>query len=153
MKKEIIFLIFLAHTVLTGCAGGKPDNGAPTTAPPIVKELLFFEDGGTTGIVLEQDGNEVSLCFDGRLLTETPGRIYAGAAHPEADNAELLPRGSDREKELVALLQKYLDSQCSSQKQAELLAKGNPDLPEPERDAWRILRAIRYWKSTAELKR
>lgn len=142
----------LALTPLIGCAGGGTQSAAPSVARPTIalKKVSYFKDGGTTGIVLQDsEGKETRLCFDGRLKSKTPCRIYANAIHPEEPNAELVASGSRREGELIGILQSHLDSRYSNSKQAELLANGSWKLPEPEVHAWRILRAIEGWKRAA----
>lgn len=147
MNKHVFTLICLGCLVLAGCTGEGP-SPKPIAKPstPKLKNLVYFEDGGTTGFVLEKDGTEISFCFDGRLETKTPCRIFAGATHPESEDAELVVVGSDREKELIRLLHAYLNSEYTKQKQAELLSKGSWELPKPEAHAWKLLQAIDAWE-------
>ena len=135
-------VVLLALVPLIGCRG--PGTESPSQPQPTImlKELRYFKDGGTTGIVLQNsNGKEVRFCFDGRLKSKTPTRIYANATHPDDAKAELVGSSSDHENELIGMLQSYLDSKYSRAKQAELLAKGSWKLPKAEADASRILRA------------
>jgi hypothetical protein len=160
MRECIAAFVCLALVISAGCSGHDespepapassakvaPPNPAPKSLAPTLKELNCWEDGGTTGIVLLQDGKEIPLCFDGRIETKTPCRIFAGATHPTCKEAELLAAGSRREAEILALLHSFLDSKYSKEKQAELLANGSWELPEPEAHAWRMLQAINAWE-------
>ena len=66
-----------------------------------IKSVNYYRDGGTQQI----DTNEGIFCFDYRIATVTPGRLYRG--YPEKDNSNLIEDSELLETALLEALIKY----------------------------------------------
>lgn len=130
--------------------------GEALIKPPIeITDVRYFSDGGTAAIDFTARGGEkFQLCFDGRLLSDTPSRIYFGAEHPTKPGATLIAAGSEQEKGLLALLKQWLDRNYFPEKQEELRGRTSVDgLPKKELWALRILWAMQGQQRVAEAQR
>ncbi|MDP6461084.1 MAG: hypothetical protein QF819_00005 [Gemmatimonadota bacterium] len=127
-------------------------------APIQVKTVLYYRDGGTTGLVLEDsDGKEFKLCLDGRMQKEEVGTplqpwlLYVGATHPLDTGAVMIAEGGVEEKAILTTLETWLSDNVSDEKREKLLtAKGVPGLSVQEVDQLRILRVVNYLKKRNE---
>ena len=83
--------------------------------PPIqITGVGYVKDGGTTGVTARDAvGTEFRFCFDGRLSSSTPCRVYFGAAHPTSPVAELVPENDPDETTILGLIVGWLDANFS----------------------------------------
>jgi len=153
-------LAVIALSALFGCRNrGSVEPvqiGAELVEPPIeITDVRYFSDGGTAAIDLAaRGGKKFQLCFDGRLLSDTPSRIYFGAEHPTKPGATLIAAGSEQEKGLLALLKQWLDRNFFPEKQEELRKRNSiAGLPKKELWALRILWAMQGQERIAEMQR
>lgn len=67
-------------------------------------------DGGTQVVVLETaSGERVAIGLDGRMNSPNSGKqIFIGTA-PDGPDARLLPIGGPEEREVISLLEKWVD--------------------------------------------
>lgn len=67
-------------------------------------------DGGTQILVLEKaSGEQVTIGIDGRMNSPNSGKqLFIGAA-PDSPDARLLPIGGAEEREVISLLEKWVD--------------------------------------------
>ena len=51
-------------------------------------EMDYYRDGGTIGVAVHNShGQLLEFCLDGRVITNTPQRIFLGVKHPTSDGA------------------------------------------------------------------
>ena len=114
-----------------------------------IVDVLYFRDGGTVGVILEDEKKKrTSFCFDRRLGSETPNRIYVGATHPENKGAKLVEKGSSLEETILFGLRKALDVKHSPSEQKKLLRKESAaDLQGEETKIWWILKALEQYEA------
>jgi hypothetical protein len=123
--------------VLAGCDVRRVDLALPCT----VTQLDYWEDGGSTGVVLrDAGGGEVRFCFDFGLETRARGRIFVGSTWHE-DGRPVAP-GSEAERRLMDGLRSWLDARYSRGEQRRLAGIGSLAEARDDEWAWRVLRAI-----------
>lgn len=131
-------------------------SGIVRIFPPIeIKDILYYQDGGTTGIILmDSRGKTFYFCLDGRLRVQESGKalepyhIYIGATHPEGPGAQSIPVGGKEEKSILKLLQIWLDDQVPAQEQEKLFNTTSViNLSEEEIAAYRVIRVIESLKA------
>ena len=87
-------------------------------------ELLFIEiyrDGGTIALGLQgAEGCGLSFSVDGSLGSRTPNRIYLHEESSSGNISVLVPRGDERERRIVELLQGWLANNFSTEEINEL---------------------------------
>jgi hypothetical protein len=67
-------------------------------------------DGGTQIVVLEiGDGEQVTIGLDGRMGSPTNGKQLFIGASPERSDTRMLPIGGIKEREVISLLEKWVD--------------------------------------------
>lgn len=68
-------------------------------------------DGGTEIVDLEiSDSERISIGLDGRMDSPGGGRQLFIGPSPESADARMLPIGSDDEREVILLLEKWLEA-------------------------------------------
>lgn len=67
-------------------------------------------DGGTQIVVLETaSGERLTIGLDGRMNSPNSGKqLFIGAA-PDSPDAQLLPIGGTEEREVISLLERWVD--------------------------------------------
>ena len=66
-----------------------------------IKKFEMYRDGGT----IELDTDKGIFCFDGRIGSNTKGRLYKG--YPKDDNSNLIENSDDLENQLIECLKLY----------------------------------------------
>ena len=66
-----------------------------------IKKFEMYRDGGT----IELDTDKGIFCFDGRIGSNTKGRLYKG--YPKDDNGNLIENSDDLENQLIECLKLY----------------------------------------------
>ena len=66
-----------------------------------IKKFEMYRDGGT----IELDTDKGIFCFDGRIDSNTKGRLYKG--YPKDDNSNLIENSDDFENQLIECLKLY----------------------------------------------
>jgi hypothetical protein len=110
-------------------------------------ELLFIEiyrDGGTIALGLQgTEGGGLSFSVDGSLGSRTPNRIYLNLDTPNGNKSVLVPRGDERERRIVELLQGWLANNFSPEEINELRGSyGTRRLEELERNGALCISAV-----------
>ncbi|MEE9615184.1 MAG: hypothetical protein V3W31_09620 [Thermodesulfobacteriota bacterium] len=150
-------LVTAAAISLAGVAGAAGEEDEGTGLPRLggtisLKDVFLHRDGGTTcAVIVDSERKSLVICFDRRVDTETPFRIYAGARHPSEDGALLIPRGGREEARLISMLWQALDERLSIKEQDALMARtiieeaieGVEGLSDEEWGAWVLLRALK----------
>ena len=109
-----------------------------------IEKMHVWQDGGSIGVEMTAENSHLKFCFDGRLGTETPCRLYVGSAHPKHRGARLLGLGSNEEDRILNTVRDHFDRLFSATKQRELIEKGSYALKsEEEIRGWKILRMVR----------
>lgn len=81
---------------------------------PVDVEVDYYEDGGTTGVVIvDQNGSRFEFCIDCRLDTTMPGAVYVGAKHPTEPGASLLENGDPLLEAIVEVTGTWYESHLS----------------------------------------
>lgn len=113
---------------------GSPDAEEMAAAIPIntpcqVIRIESYADGGSIGgVLLDEQGNELPFCWDGReriTTTATPNNglprlAYLGAEHPADQGAAAIPLGSQQEKQFIQLLSDWVDTEVPAADQDRL---------------------------------
>ena len=75
-----------------------------------IRDYALALDGGTQIVVLETaSGKQVTIGLDGRIDSPNSGKqLFVGAA-PDSPDVRLLPVGGAEEREVIALLEKWVD--------------------------------------------
>ena len=66
-----------------------------------INNFKMYLDGGT----IELETDKGIFCFDGRIGSNTKGRLYDG--YPKSDNSNLIENSEDLETELIECLKLY----------------------------------------------
>jgi hypothetical protein len=105
--------------------------------PITIKRIDIYRDGGSIGVMLvDAVGQELPFCLDGGARSETRDSLYIGSARPVRDPANLIPKGDEREKAIIQVLQSILDREFSVEEQSALQGSyGRRELNEEERKA------------------
>ncbi len=118
-----------------------------TEAPPLsvkMDDVLYYQDGGTTGFEAEVDGHKELFCFDGRMVpaSDSLGKrhVYLNATHPSHVGASKIPIGGKEEARIITILATWIDSELSHSKQQELLQGSAPRTDLKETKLWWALR-------------
>lgn len=100
-------------------------------------DLGIAADGGTIVCRVElSDGTEISIGLDGRIPKLKKDRILFLGTYPTAPGCRSFPQGSMEEADLIASIERYLDTHCGLL-QREALAEALPtDMTEPELSDW-----------------
>ena len=108
-------------------------------------KIYVWEDGGSIGVEAKKDNGEIiKLCFDGKMETKTPGRIYLGSTYC-SEESTLLDFKSVQEKEIVQMFRRYFDKLYTKEEQKYFIKHGRFDtLSKEEIKAWKILPYIVY---------
>ena len=124
-----------------------------------VTDVLYYTDGGTTGIIIkDQNGKVLKLCLDGRMQIQEilpgavvkpkPYHIYVGATYPTDQGAQSVSIGGKEEKTILSILQAWVNGQSPFEKQEKLMnAKTVQGLSENELKEYRILNVIKTLKN------
>ena len=111
VKKHRLILLLLVVVAAIGGVVAWLKSGHES-GHDLVASMGVFTDGGTFHVTLiDSAGHREELCFDNRIQSPTPGRLYIGAPHPTLPGAKLVPLGSKVEKETIAILQRHLNRQ------------------------------------------
>jgi len=138
MKKIIIPTLFILF-IIGHCYA---QNTIDLQDPIKIKEVLYYRDGGTTGVILEDaTGKELSFCF-------TPlSNFFYGATHANFKEARPIEAESDLEKKLLSKIQNAINAKFDSKKQNKLTkAKTAMGLSKEELDIWYLLRSLNLYK-------
>lgn len=79
----------------------QPADALRVVEPVKVKDVFYWKDGGSIGIVLtDAKGEEHAFCLDGRLSEDPKGKgtrnLFVGATHPTRPGAKMVaPRGPE----------------------------------------------------------
>lgn len=131
-------------------------SGTIQLYPPIeIKEVMYYRDGGTTGVILiDKNSQEFQFCLDGRMQfgeEVEPYQIYVGSTHPEGTGAESIPIDGVEEKSLLKILEYYIDQKLSLFEQEKLIKCLYPldlsNLSEKEIELARIMAIIETLKN------
>ncbi|HUT30033.1 MAG TPA: hypothetical protein VMX13_09590 [Sedimentisphaerales bacterium] len=89
-------------------------------APVRIIKMEKFADGGTTYVYL-RDASDKTLvvCFDARLETSTPLKLFIGAEHPTHKGAR--PATPAEDAEIIGILREIIDSRFTASRQKALL--------------------------------
>jgi hypothetical protein len=120
-----------------------------------VADIVGFTDGGTLSVALvDPAGRKEDLCFDYRIGSATPGRLYVGAPYPTKPGAKLVPLGSKVEKDKVAILQRHLNLQLWPWERGVLAARSIRDVAAQKDEKtyyeYRLIEAIKRLKVLQE---
>jgi hypothetical protein len=75
----------------------------------VITQVAFFRDGGTIGFRLtEPNGVTDVYCFDYRIGSLTKGRLFLGAHHASAPEAQLVSLGDAVQEGVLTALRQYL---------------------------------------------
>jgi hypothetical protein len=146
---EVMSVILAALLVLSAAAGVADDAKGMILpkAPVKVMKVIFWEDGGTTGIVLvDSTQKEFQVCLDGRMRgKQVPRHLYLGATHPTGKGALELGLGGVEEKEILRTLERWLTDNVSPEEREKLhSATTVVGLSEQEIDQLRIVRMVEF---------
>ena len=119
--------------------------------PLEIKEVAFYEDGGTTGIIAKDANNkDFSFCLDGRMQEtkigeETePYHIYFKTIYPTDANAQEISIAGEKEKAILNILQDWVNKQVSEEEHIRLLnIRTVVGLSEEELKNYRIIKVIK----------
>lgn len=79
-------------------------------------------DGGTQTIVLEtDDGEQVTIGLDGRMDSPASGKQLFIGSYPGNHDTRMLPVGGADEREVISLLEKWLDDTQGSGRREALM--------------------------------
>ncbi|MFH1902285.1 MAG: hypothetical protein ABIK26_08545 [Candidatus Omnitrophota bacterium] len=139
--------------LLGGCVASEIEHNIELSSPVVVQEVIYFEDGGTTGIVLKDSAERIfKFCLDGRMdivdFDEPKTRyIYINAIYPTDDGAKSIPVGEEQEKRILEILQEYISNNITEDERKKLLdIKTVTGYSQKEIDNFRILRVIETLK-------
>ena len=119
--------------------------------PLEIIEVVFYSDGGTTGVISKDTNNkDFIFCLDGRMQINEIGKelepryIYIGATYPTRPNAQKISIASEKEKAILYILQDWANKQVSKEEQIRLLnIRTVVGLSEEELKIYRILKIIK----------
>ena len=75
-----------------------------------IREYALALDGGTQIIVLETgDGRQITIGLDGRMDSPAGGKQLFIGNSPESSDTRMLPIGGTEEREVISLLEEWLE--------------------------------------------
>ena len=124
--------------VLPGCRN-KVYPVTSLQAPVRIVKMEMFSDGGTTYVYLcDASDKTLLVCFDARINTSTPLKLFIGAEHPTHEGAR--PATPAEDAEIIGILREIIDSRFTASRQKALLEGGSVvGLSEKEKHALLLL--------------
>jgi hypothetical protein len=113
-----------------------------------VTQVRVMRDGGTVSVYLNDDvGQPLPICFNGRIGSQTRGRIYVGALQHDTPGARLVPLGDEVEHAIIKILKRCLNQEFTDREQ-EALARiegsgGFRDISRRDQRGYLLIHCIR----------
>lgn len=139
MKRSLSSTLVAMITVVFGCSNAHQE-GLLYHEPFALDEFQVWRDGGSLSFVFLCGGGEkLSFRLDGRIGSPTAGYFFL-----EVNNSkEKLPLGGTKEKSLIAVLEKWLDSKFTDDDLNRISNSTDfPNMTKDEFRAWHIKRVV-----------